>query len=163
MKDESILIIFLFHPLILSTLLLFLSGRGPGLRPLLVAVPCGSLPAVPLPGRALPAALAALRVLQPGVSGPLLPERRHQPHPVQHHVLEVQERGGAALRRERQPPAARTHGQHGEGRRLDGIHCQLLNVHGSHTEHQHFFFCLFLFLVYFNKGCRSADIDPILD
>lgn len=93
------------------------SGGGLRLCPLLAALPRGPLSAVPLAGRALTTALVALRVLQHGVCGPLLPERRHQPHSLQYHVVEVSRRRGPPLRPGRQqsaPPLP--HGQqHCEG------------------------------------------------
>lgn len=107
------------------------SGGGLRLCPLLAALPRGPLPALPLAGRALPAAVVALRVLRHGVGGPLLPERRHQPHPLQHHVVEIPRRCGPPLRPGRQQPAPPLpHSQqHREGRRLqwlDRVHRQLL-------------------------------------
>lgn len=101
------------------------SGSRVGLCPVLVAVPCGSLRAVPLPGRPLPTAVCAVRVLQSGLRGSLLPECSHQPHPVQHNVLEIPGRSGTPLRPNRQPATTRPNSKHHEGgrlERLDGIH-----------------------------------------
>lgn len=107
------------------------SGGGPGFCPVLAALPRGSLPSVSLPGRSVPFSVSVVRVLQLGVRGPLLSECRHQPHPLQHHVLEVQGRGRSSLRPGRQPTATRTDSdrQLCEGRRVervDGVHSQLL-------------------------------------
>lgn len=106
------------------------SGGGPGLRPVLAALPRVPLPAVPLAGRAVPALVRPVRALQLAIGGSFLLERRHQPHPLQHHVLEVPRGGGAPLRPRRTAATSDPHRQRAEGRggRLDGIQRQLLKA-----------------------------------
>lgn len=118
------------HWLLIFLLSLSPSGGRVGLRSVLVALPHGPLPAVPLPGRALSAAVRAFRVLQPAVCRALLSERGDKSDPLQHHVVEVPGCSSAPVRPDRRTAVQVPHGQHLEGRRLkrlDRIHCELLN------------------------------------